>query len=46
MGFSIEPGEKEINGISVFEDYDGIGGDRVSFVKSLVAQNEVIIVFS
>jgi ribosomal protein S18 acetylase RimI-like enzyme len=35
MGFSIEPGDKLIEGISVTENYDGQGGDRVLFVKSL-----------
>ena len=35
MGFTIEPGDKVIEGISVFENYDGYGGDRVLFVKSL-----------
>lgn len=37
MGFSIEPGDKVIEGISVAENYDGYGGDRVMFVKLLSA---------
>ncbi|MDH4273441.1 MAG: GNAT family N-acetyltransferase [Gammaproteobacteria bacterium] len=36
MGFSIMPGNKEIDGIAVAENYDGRGGDRVLFYKSLV----------
>ena len=35
MGFSVEPGDKVIDGISVTENYDGYGGDRVLFVKLL-----------
>ena len=35
MGFSIEPGDILIEGISVAESYDGRGGDRVLFVKLL-----------
>jgi ribosomal protein S18 acetylase RimI-like enzyme len=37
MGFSIEPGDILIEGISVAENYDGYGGDRVLFVKLLSA---------
>jgi predicted GNAT superfamily acetyltransferase len=37
MGFSIEPGDKVIEGISVTKNYDGYGGDRVLFVKLLKA---------
>jgi ribosomal protein S18 acetylase RimI-like enzyme len=37
MGFSIEPGDRLIEGISVAENYDGHGGDRVLFVKQLSA---------
>lgn len=37
LGFSIEPGDKFIEGISVTENYDGQGSDRVLFVKSLSA---------
>jgi ribosomal protein S18 acetylase RimI-like enzyme len=35
MGFSIEPGNKIADGIPFTEDYDGPGGDRVLFVKSI-----------
>ena len=35
MGFSIEPGDILIEGISVAENYDGRGGDRVLFEKLL-----------
>jgi ribosomal protein S18 acetylase RimI-like enzyme len=37
MGFSIKPGNKVIEDILVTENYDGRGGDRVLFVKSLEA---------
>ena len=37
MGFSIEPGERVIEGISFVENYDGYGGDRVLFSKLLSA---------
>ncbi|MFB1051996.1 GNAT family N-acetyltransferase [Paraliobacillus sp. JSM ZJ581] len=33
MGFNIEKGDIEIDGVSVFSDYDGINQDRVLFVK-------------
>lgn len=35
LGFKPEISEKEIEGISVFEDYDGPGEDRVLFSKIL-----------
>lgn len=35
MGFSIEPSNKVIEGIPVAENYDGRGGDRVLFCKTL-----------
>ncbi|MBI3897710.1 MAG: GNAT family N-acetyltransferase [Gammaproteobacteria bacterium] len=35
MGFSIEPSEKTIDGISFVGDYDGNGADRVLFSKRL-----------
>jgi len=35
MGFSIEPTEKAIDGISVVEDHDGRGEHRVLFTKTL-----------
>ena len=37
IGFSIEPGDMLVEGISVAENYDGCGGDRVLFVKPLGA---------
>jgi GNAT superfamily N-acetyltransferase len=36
MGFDIEPGDAEINGVPVTSGYDGTGHDRVRFVKNLV----------
>jgi predicted GNAT superfamily acetyltransferase len=33
MGFHIEKGDKEVDGVSVFSDYDGPNQDRVLFVK-------------
>ena len=35
MGFSMEPGTKEIDGVPAVEDYDGKGEHRVLFVKVL-----------
>ncbi|WP_078551964.1 GNAT family N-acetyltransferase [Bacillus alkalicellulosilyticus] len=35
MGFDIEKGDKEVDGVSVFSNYDGPNQDRVLFVKSL-----------
>ncbi|RLL40119.1 GNAT family N-acetyltransferase [Oceanobacillus piezotolerans] len=35
MGFDIEKGDKVMDGISITSDYDGIGQDRVLFVKRL-----------
>ncbi|MCQ6563794.1 GNAT family N-acetyltransferase [Paenibacillus mendelii] len=35
MGFMIENGDKEVDGVSVFSDYDGINQDRVLFVKAI-----------
>jgi hypothetical protein len=35
MGFAIEPGDADIDGIAVATDYDGKGGDRVRFVFRL-----------
>ena len=37
MGFAIEKnGDKEVDGVSVYADYDGPNQDRVLFVKKLV----------
>jgi predicted GNAT superfamily acetyltransferase len=35
MGFEVEPGDAEVNGIAVTAGYDGEGQDRVRFVKHL-----------
>ena len=35
MGFRLEPGDAEVDGIPVASGYDGRGGDRVRFVRSL-----------
>jgi ribosomal protein S18 acetylase RimI-like enzyme len=35
MGFDVEPGDREVDGVSVHSDYDGPGQDRVCFRRSL-----------
>jgi ribosomal protein S18 acetylase RimI-like enzyme len=35
MGFSVEPGDTDVDGIQVTTGYDGDGQDRVRFVKQL-----------
>ncbi|WP_067929327.1 GNAT family N-acetyltransferase [Alicyclobacillus shizuokensis] len=35
MGFEIEPGDAEVDGVQVTTDYDGRGGDRVRFVRKV-----------
>jgi ribosomal protein S18 acetylase RimI-like enzyme len=35
MGFLIEPGDRDVDGVPVQLDYDGPGLDRVSFVRPL-----------
>lgn len=35
MGFDVEPGDGEIDGVAVATNYDGRGHDRVRFVKRL-----------
>jgi hypothetical protein len=35
MGFRLEPGDAEVDGIPVSSGYDGYGGDRVRFIRSL-----------
>jgi GNAT superfamily N-acetyltransferase len=35
MGFQLEPGDAEVDGIPVSSGYDGRGGDRVRFTRSL-----------
>jgi hypothetical protein len=37
MGFDIEPGDSEVDGIPVTSGCDGDGNDRVRFVKHLSA---------
>jgi GNAT superfamily N-acetyltransferase len=37
MGFDIEPGDTEVDGVPVAAGYDGDGQDRVRFVKDLAA---------
>lgn len=35
MGFELEPGDAEVDGVPVATNYDGRGGDRVRFVRNL-----------
>jgi len=35
IGFEIEPQETKVDGIPFYQNYDGLGGDRVLFVKRL-----------
>jgi GNAT superfamily N-acetyltransferase len=35
MGFQLEPGDAQVDGIPVSFGYDGPGGDRVRFIRSL-----------
>jgi ribosomal protein S18 acetylase RimI-like enzyme len=35
MGFQVEPGDAEVDGVPVASDYDGSGKDRVRFIKRL-----------
>jgi ribosomal protein S18 acetylase RimI-like enzyme len=35
MGFAVEPGDAEVDGIAVHANYDGMGEPRVLFVKTL-----------
>ena len=35
MGFRLEPGDVQVNGIPVAAGYDGPGQDRVRFVRDL-----------
>ena len=37
MGFQLEPGDAQVDGIPVFSGYGGPGGDRVRFIRSLRA---------
>ncbi|OEH94251.1 GNAT family N-acetyltransferase [Bacillus solimangrovi] len=36
MGFEIVKGDREVNGVSVHTNYDGLGQDRVLFVKEMM----------
>ncbi|HET7014185.1 MAG TPA: GNAT family N-acetyltransferase [Streptosporangiaceae bacterium] len=35
LGFELEPGDAEVDGVPVATSYDGRGGDRVRFVRNL-----------
>ncbi|TWF74412.1 L-amino acid N-acyltransferase YncA [Pseudonocardia hierapolitana] len=35
MGFTVEPGDREVDGVSVHSDYDGPGQHRVCFRREL-----------
>ena len=35
MDFQLEPGDAQVEGISVSSGHDGHGGDRVRFIRSL-----------
>ena len=35
MGFQLEPGDAQVDGIPVSSGYDGHGGDRVRFIRNL-----------
>ncbi|WP_460443789.1 hypothetical protein [Amycolatopsis cihanbeyliensis] len=37
MGFQVEPGDREVDGVAVRADYDGPGEDRVRFRTDLLA---------
>jgi ribosomal protein S18 acetylase RimI-like enzyme len=43
MGFDIEPGDYLVDGVPVTKDYDGVGGDRVLFKKTLNMRNRSIL---
>ncbi len=36
LGFELVNGDKEVDGVPVQTDYDGVGKDRVLFLKRLV----------
>ena len=40
MGFTMKDGDMVMNGIPIHQNYDGIGQDRVVFVKSLEVWSE------
>ncbi|RSN52542.1 GNAT family N-acetyltransferase [Amycolatopsis sp. WAC 04182] len=35
MGFTLEPGDRDVDGLPVHSDYDGPGQDRVCFVRKI-----------
>ncbi len=35
LGFDIDKGDKEVDGVSVFSNYDGTNQDRVLFIKRI-----------
>lgn len=35
LGFTLQPGDKEVNGLTVHTDYDGPGEDRVCFIRRI-----------
>ncbi|RBP04427.1 GNAT family N-acetyltransferase [Rossellomorea aquimaris] len=35
MGFEVEQGDKDVDGVSVFSNYDGLNQDRILFVKMI-----------
>ncbi|MGI5350682.1 N-acetyltransferase family protein [Streptomyces sp. CA-250714] len=39
MGFTLEPGDREVDGLPVHSDYDGLGQDRVCFHKTLTSRD-------
>lgn len=41
MGFTIEPGDREVDGLPVCIDYDGPGQDRVCFCRNILPEDEV-----
>ncbi|MFI5976287.1 GNAT family N-acetyltransferase [Streptomyces sp. NPDC051452] len=40
MGFTVEPGDRDIDGVPVRIDYDGPGQDRVCFYRNILSQDE------
>lgn len=38
IGFQIEPQDTKVDGVPVYRNYDGLGNDRVLFVKRLPGQ--------
>ncbi|MEU9925185.1 GNAT family N-acetyltransferase [Streptomyces griseoluteus] len=40
MGFTVEPGDRDIDEVPVRIDYDGPGKDRVCFCRNLLPQDQ------